>query len=323
MPKLVYILAASHSGSTLLTMLLNSHPQIATIGELSPGHIEDLSFYLCSCGTKLRDCSFWQFVSEQMKKTGSDFKLEDFSTGFSMPTSRLATRLLKPLHRGVFLEFLRDAGLNLCPGWHKRLSDIRHTNETLIQAILKYYNADIFVDKGNRALRLKYLLGFPAFDIKVIHLVRDGRPVALTYMDPAGFADAKDTGKRGGGSGGQRDAERLTMDQAAYQWKRCNEEAENVLRTLDKSRLLEIHYEDLCNETDKTLEQIFVFLGLDPAKAAKDFRSVEHHILGNGMRLDNTSQVSLDERWKDVLTADDLKTFDRIAGAMNRKYGYR
>jgi hypothetical protein len=36
MRRLAYILAASHSGSTLLSMLLGSHPQIATVGEMKP-----------------------------------------------------------------------------------------------------------------------------------------------------------------------------------------------------------------------------------------------------------------------------------------------
>jgi len=56
MMRLAYILAASHSGSTLLSMLLGSHPQIATIGEmkLSPGGIRGLNCYHCSCGEFLR-----------------------------------------------------------------------------------------------------------------------------------------------------------------------------------------------------------------------------------------------------------------------------
>ena len=39
----------------------------------------------------------------------------------------------------------------------------------------------------------------------------------------------------------------------------------------------------------------------------------EHHVVGNGMRLDTTSQVSLDERWRLVLTEEELEIFDREA----------
>jgi len=62
----------------------------------------------------------------------------------------------------------------------------------------------------------------------VIRLIRDGRAVALTYMDPAGFADAKDPSLRAGGMGGDRRREKLTMAQAAREWRRSNEEAEHV-----------------------------------------------------------------------------------------------
>jgi threonylcarbamoyladenosine tRNA methylthiotransferase MtaB len=66
---------------------------------------------------------------------------------------------------------------------------------------------------------------------------------------------------------------------------------------------------------------VFEFLDLDPNRAAADFRSVEQHVVGNGMRLDRTSEIQLDERWRQALTPGDLEAFDRIAGAMNRRYG--
>lgn len=322
MTQLAYILAASHSGSTLLTMLLNSHPEVATIGELSPGYLEDLSWYLCSCGSKIRECHFWRWVSSTARDRGIDFHLEKFGTRFSVPDSRIATRLLGPLYRGPALELLRDIGLRLFSPWPSRIPGIVHANETLVEIILEYYHARLFVDKGNRALRLKYLLHIPSFNLKIIRLIRDGRGVALTYIDPAGFADANDPTMRGGGSGGQRENERLSMAQAAYQWRRCNEEAEHILRQIGKSQWIEVRYEDLCKDTENTLRRLFEFLGLDPAKRLRDFRSVEHHVVGNGMRLDTNSNVSLDELWRSVLTEEELRIFDNEAGTMNRRYGY-
>jgi len=322
MTQLAYILAASHSGSTLLTMLLNSHPEVATIGELSPGHIEDLSWYRCSCGTRIRECPFWRWVASAMKTRGIDFHLEEFGTGFRIPDSRIAAGLLGPLHRGPALELLRDVGLRLFSPWPSRIPEIIRANETLVEVILEYYHARLFVDKGNRALRLKYLLRIPSFDLKVIRLIRDGRGVALTYMDPASFADAGEPAMRGGGSGGQREDEQLSMGRAAREWRRCNEEAELILHRLDKSRWIEVRYEELCEDTENTLGRLFEFLGLNPDKRAREFRAVEHHVVGNGMRLDTTSQISMDERWRLILTEEELRVFDREAGKMNRQYAY-
>jgi hypothetical protein len=45
-------------------------------------------------------------------------------------------------------------------------------------------------------------------------------------------------------------------------------------------------------------------------------------VLGNGMRLDTTSAVRLDDRWRQALDADALRAFDAVAGDLNRRLGY-
>jgi hypothetical protein len=45
-------------------------------------------------------------------------------------------------------------------------------------------------------------------------------------------------------------------------------------------------------------------------------------VIGNGMRLDSSSVIELDDRWRSVLTAADLRAFDAVAGQINRRYGY-
>jgi len=326
MVKLAYILAASHSGSTLLSMLLGSHPWIATVGELKlpASAMGEISRYRCSCGEFIRECQFWHEVKEGMAARGFEFDIADAGTDYQAAKSRYARRLLGPLHRGKFLESLRGVALGICPTWRRQLPEIQGRNVALISTIAEITGAKVVTDSSKTAVRLKYLLRNPELDIKVVRLIRDGRGVALTYMDPAGFADARDPDLRGGGggSGGQREHKRLAMAQAAHQWRRCNEEAEHVLRRLDKLRWIDVRYEDLCKDTENTLGRLFEFLGLDPNKRVHDFRAVEHHVVGNGMRLDTTSRISLDERWRSVLTEEELRVFDREAGEMNRRYGY-
>ncbi len=324
MMQLAYILAASHSGSTLLSMLLGSHPQIATIGEmnLSPRAMGNLDRYRCSCGQFIRQCAFWQSVSEGMARRGVAFDLARAGTDYRGGESRYAQRLLRPMHRGKALECIRDTGLSLSSVWRAALPEIHRRNAALASTIAELAGAHVVVDSSKVGLRLKYLLRNPELDVKVIRLIRDGRAVALTYMDPAGFADAEDPNKRAGGTGGDRKGERLSMHQAAYQWRRCMEEAEAVLRCLDRSRWIEVRYEDYCREPDETLARLHRFLGVEPGRQPKGFRSVEQHVVGNGMRLDTTSEIRLDERWREALTQSDLRTLDAVAGEMNRRYGY-
>lgn len=324
MTRLSYILAASHSGSTLLSMLLGAHPQIATVGEmnLSPKSMGDLDRYRCSCGDFIRACGFWQSVKKRMAGRGFEFDLASAGTDYRTVESRYARRLLGSLCRGRFLEGVRDAGLGLSLAWRKQLPETHRRNAALASVVSEITKADVVVDSSKIALRLKHLLRNRELDVRVIRLIRDGRAVALTYIDPAGFADARDPTRREGGMGGDRKHERLPMAQAAYEWRRCVEEAENILRCLTPSQWIEVRYEDYCKTPDVTLRRLQQFLGVDAGKGPSEFRTVEQHVVGNGMRLDTTSEVWLDERWRETLTEQDLRIFDDVAGDMNRRYGY-
>jgi hypothetical protein len=64
------------------------------------------------------------------------------------------------------------------------------------------------------------------------------------------------------------------------------------------------------------------FLGLTSASVRRDFRHVDHHVVGNGMRLDSTEEIHLDDRWVSRLSPRDLELFDSLAGDVNRRLGY-
>lgn len=322
-PRLAYILAASHSGSTLLAMLLGAHPEACTIGEMAPGGIGDPETYRCSCGELIRQCQFWNQVGQAMAEQGiPNFEICQPGTVVQQVPSDYARRLLAPLPRGPLLEAVRDIALSLSPRWRAHLAQTQTRTAALVRSLLSISGAKLVVDSSKHPLRLKYLLRNPALDIRVIRLIRDGRAVSLTYLNEWEFADASDPALRGGGSGARRPPARRTMSEAAREWRRSQEAAECVLAPLPRSQWIEVRYEDLCSAPRPVLEELCRFLGLDPAQVTLDFRSKPQHVVGNGMRLDRTSEIRLDERWKTHLSAEDLRVFDRIAGKLNRKYGY-
>jgi Sulfotransferase family len=320
--QLAYILAASHSGSTLLAMLLGNHPEICTVGELKATALGDVERYRCSCRRRIQDCPFWGDVAQEMDRRGFAFDITAAGTDFAAGASGYIRRLLRPLHRGPLLEGFRDAALALSPGWRMRLARIQAVNAALAESLCTRTGKHLIVDSSKVGLRLKYLLRNPALDVRVIRLIRDGRSVALTYLEPAIFADAVDPNLRGGGTGGDRAAERLTMAEAAREWRRSTEEAEAIVAGLPPSRWLEVRYEDLCRHPVSTLRRLFEFLEVDATRVSTDFRGSSHHVIGNGMRLDRTGDIVLDERWRTALNEQDLETFERVAGALNRRLGY-
>lgn len=322
---LVYLLAASHSGSTLLASLLAGHPQICTAGELKLTSLGDISQYRCSCRTLIEQCPFWQAVCASMLRRGFVFSVGTAGTHFNSGATRYIERLLRPLHRGWALEFLRDSALALSPTWWKQFPIIQARNAALAASICECAGKSIIVDSSKIALRLKYLLRNPGLSVKVIRLVRDGRGVALTYTDPSAFADARDPKLRGGGMGGDRQSERLSFAEATWEWRRSTEEADSVISTLSQEQWTEVHYEDLCSHPNKTLARLFRFVGVTdptPVQTITQLGSVEKHIIGNGMRFDMTPEVALDDRWKSHLGMNELRTFDEIAGPLSRRLGY-
>jgi hypothetical protein len=320
--RVVYLLAASHSGSTLLALLLNGHAELCSVGELKVNSLGDVSRYRCSCGRLILTCPFWDGVTGDLNGAGVGFSIERPGTDFSAFSSPTARRLLRPLHRGRAFETLRDVALSLSPAWRRHLGRTQENNVALMRAVLARSGKRAIVDSSKIGLRLKYLLRNASLDVRVVRLVRDGRAVALTYMDPAVFADSTRPELRGGGAGGTRESERLDMAAAAREWRRSQEEADAVLRGVDRSRWVQLRYEDLCRDPESELRRVFSFL--DVASEVKIvLRGSEHHVIGNGMRLDDSREVRLDERWREALSPADLSIFEHVAGETNRRLGYR
>ncbi len=320
--KLTYILAASHSGSTLTAMLLGAHPEICTVGELkamSPGSPED---YRCSCRTPIGRCGFWRGITRDMAERGFSFDVTDARTDIRAHASPYVRRLLAPLHRGPWAERVRDTALTLAPGWRRHLVNVQARNAALVASLLARTGANVIADSSKIGIRLKYLLRNRAFDVRVVRVIRDGRAVALTYCDPGGYADAADPSLRGGGAGRGARPVASSIREGAWRWRRSNEEADALLRGLEPQRWTTVHYETLCADPLRELNRLYGFLGAAELDDVPDFRAAEHHVIGNGMRLDPHAEIRCDERWREVLSASDIEAFDSVAGALNRRYGY-
>jgi len=319
--KLVYLAAASHSGSTMTAMLLGAHPELCSVGELKAINLGDKNSYLCSCKKLVGECDFWQGVTDKMAKKGHDFCISDAGTDIRTGATPYMLRLLRPLVRKPLMEWVRDGLLSLSPVWRKQLPLLQKRNADYARSIAEQANVDTVIDSSKIGIRLKYLLKNPELDIKVIWIVRDGRGVSLAYKNPSEFADAKNPKLRGGGAGVTQEHNR-GVEVGANEWVRCNQETEAVLDTMPNENWMQVKYEDICNNTEQTLDTLFEFIGVDPAKKRLDFKTVEHHVVGNGMRLDDSEVIKLDDRWKTQLNDAELAKFYEVASPYHKKMGY-
>lgn len=302
--SVVLIETTVFSGATLLAFLLGTHPQIATVGEMD-GLIdsEDPAEYLCSCGEKIKDCGFWQAVGQAMQRRGFAFDIADFDTKFVFGGPWFIHYLRVGSFRNHTLDRGRDLIFQAWPPERRQLKTLVARNAAFIESVLEVTNKSVFIDtsKTSNRLRLVALDRFSNFDLRAIHLVRDVRGVVASQAR-------------------RRD---LDVSQAARRWVKWHTKLEGNLKILPPEKHIRIRYEDLCRDAPGTLEQLFRFCGVEPKIEIPDFRSSDHHIVGNPMRLKNVTEIKLDERWKDSFNSKQLNEISQVAGALRQRYGYR
>jgi hypothetical protein len=198
------------------------------------------------------------------------------------------------------LELVRDLAITAIPSVRHARDATLNAIETFAEVVIEITGAPVFVDASKDAFRLKYIRHLPGFEVRVIRLIRDGRGVMNSTMRHESCSAAT----------------------AARTWRDDNLELERVQRLFPRDHWLTVHYEELCTTPIETMQRVLEFLSLDLAEWSHDFRSVEHHILGNGMRLRDSSSIELDTRWQRELGPQDLAEFERIAGPLNHQYGY-
>lgn len=300
MQVLLYILSPSYSGSTLLTFLLAAHPDLATIGELKASAMGDVEIYRCSCGSLLQECKFWKQVQQGMAEQDAPFSLADFGTHFGA-APRNMRRLVSASVNHPLLAPLASLILFCLPDYRRRLAAILQQNRRLIDLITRLQGGRVFLDGSKDPERLLQFWDSGIWDLKVIHLTRDGRGVANSYMKHY----------------------RVPMETAARQVLRVERASYRVLGKIPQRAVMPLRYEDLCSDPLGSVNRITSWAGLNPDQAPLRSRAGAFHVLGNSMRLGFSDSIKIDERWKHELGRKDLGMFERLAGNWNRRRGYK
>ena len=173
---LLYILAPSFSGSTLLTYLLAQHPEIATVGELKATQMGPIEKYRCSCGELILDCNFWKTLQNGANAAGLEFSLDKFATVFEGGGS-FSDRVVRASVRGELFEQVRSILLHVIPGVASRLDGLAVRNRKLADIVCQLQGGRIILDGSKDAVRLLHLINSGYWNIKVIYLQMDGRGV--------------------------------------------------------------------------------------------------------------------------------------------------
>ena len=297
----IYIACRGHSGSTLLEKLLATSPDVTALGEICHfSHYYDSGKPLCGCGAPVRECEFWTAVVRELGLS------RDVKVNSLLPTdghrARESWRNL-PYHLTLLGP---EAALRYAErsryGLALRNLESASNHWRVIEAISTVASTPVLIDKSMAPSRLLEVVRVAPQDVRVcaIHLVRDGRANAHSYVAQFG----------------------LPIEQAAADWRRTNVNIRRALWRLRDLPQMQLRYEDLCARPVETLASIAERFGVALRFEPSMLESANHAIGGNSAKLTGYGAITLDERWRTELTAAQHGAFERIAGELNRRYGY-
>jgi hypothetical protein len=308
--KFIFICAAGHSGSTLLDLLLGAHSGGLSLGEITllPKNISLDS--VCSCGEHLSKCVFWShLITEFGNSIGIDLWKDPYrlNLGFIKagreidPEHQTRGRMmLRKLSYGA--EYARFRWHAPMPAFlHRSIQQGTENKCNLFRFILEQTNRQFIIDSSKHYLEGLGLYRAAPNDTKIISLLRDGRAVFNSGI------------RRG-----------IHPKQALDSWTRHSSRSAFVLKKqLPDAALLTVRYETLASSPESELRRISEFLRIDFYPNMLKFAASESHIAnGNRMRFGQSSDIKLDERWREELSVPMLRFFERRAGKLNRQLGY-
>jgi len=272
----VFIVGAPRSGTTLLQYMLRSHPALSLpTGEShffiplyrNAAHYGDLS--------KIDNV---RRVLQAMEAQSAEFLHTDLH-GMQFDVDALASEFLaegratmRDIISGVFEKNARGEGK---PRWGDKTP---------------YY-----------VLHLPKLVEWWPH-AQIIHIIRDGRDVALSM-----FARA-------------RDFHVYNTYHASRLWEQYVEAGHEFGKSVPPGQYLELRYEDMLSEQKSTLRTICTFLDLDYSDDLLDYKAAGQ--AGKTPLLQLPIQKGNQLKWRSEMSMEQIRVFESGASATLRRFGY-
>ena len=300
--NVISIGGASRSGSTLLSMLLGEIDGVVAVGELryvwSRGFLQNR---LCGCGSPFRECGFWLAVVEETYGSFDRVPVQELKRlHFSTTEIWNLPELLSPIRRPAFQERLQDLATHL---------------SLLCSAIQRVSGADTIIDSSKLPSYCYVLSRMPDVNFRLLHMVRDSRAVAYSFMRKKRKPDIYWT---------EAYMLRFSPMQSAIDWDLLNVAAE-MLR-IGRVPYGFLRYEDLVRHPRESIkealpwlpEQATAFLDDDKLKLGTN-----HTVAGNPIRMSKGGlEIRPDIEWRDRMAKNHRMLVTAATWPLLLRYGY-
>ena len=306
-PTVLYIAGLGRSGSTLLDLLLGELDGYVSTGELRGlwryGLVEG---WLCGCRQPMTSCSFWRSVWERAG-------LDRIDPAWVDATQRRHLRL-RPRHLARIWLFRRFGA-----GLPRALASYGRLMTELYGGICNVSGARVVVDSSKWPQDALLLAACADVDLFVVHLVRDPRGVANSWLRPRdNVADPRG-----------KPSQVLHPLFTGARWLVWNGTIQTLVRRWLGRRYMCLRYEEFARDPASALAKITNMVEgqahlssafLDRARAQL---TPNHTAYGNRSRF-VTGEITIrcDERWREEMRTKDKLMATLPALPLLTTYGY-
>jgi Sulfotransferase domain len=304
--RVVYIGGYSRSGATVLGRILGRVPGFVTVGEL--GYIWTRGVRenrLCGCGARFHDCEFWRQVGREAFGGWRELDLDG------------VLALDRGLKRHRFVPFLLAPRLS--PEYRRRLQSYVGVLARVYRAIQTVSGAHVVVDSTLDPTYAMLLRHAAALDLRVVHLVRDSRGTAFSWMKRIKRPDTVGTAGYLRTYPPASTALRWTVDHILV----------HLLSRLTDGELL-MRYESMVANPRPEVARILSYAGESADGAERPFLedrvvnlATDHTVAGNRIRfVKGAFPLRVDDEWKTALDGVQRRLVTLISLPLLLAYGY-
>jgi Sulfotransferase family len=306
-PTVLFIAGPSRSGSTMLDLLLGELDGYVATGELrNLWGYGLLDGWLCGCREPMLSCPFWRAVLERAGLDGVDPAWVD-------ETQRLHVRLRPgPLAR---ILLFRRFGVGLSP----RLASYAKLMAELYRGVLSVSGARVVVDSSKRPVNVLLLAACADVDLFVVHLVRDPRGVANSWLRERDNP-ANPTGKR---------TQVFHPLVTGARWAAWNGAIQALVKRWVGDRFMLLRYEEFASDPVSALNRITTMVegrARSPAAFLDGSRArlgPNHTAVGNRNRfVSGEITIRCDEAWRERMGTKDKILATLPSLPLLTAYGY-
>ena len=297
--KILYIAGAGRSASTLLGQLLGQLTGFCFVGEMI-GAWRTFGVRRCGCHALLTSCDFWSAVRRTAGRGAGEID----------PTDLFA---LGRLARWRHMPLTVRAGRPMASRFGERWSG----GERLYEVVASVSDARVIVDSSKSVVYGRMLSLLPNLDVHIVHLVRDARAVAYSWIRRKPVPDNPD----------QAHMNNRRPGRSAINWLISNAGAE-ILGRRAPDKYLRLRYEDFVDRPRDLLGRILALVSETPS--ALPFSgdrtlvlSPTHSVKGNPDRFrTGPTELRIDDEWKRAMRPRDRRLVTSLTWPLLLRYGY-